>query len=43
MSVKPLGTVTLIIIDIAGGAIGSKMLPIYLHGIDVSQLKISSF
>ncbi|ODN01702.1 Ras-related protein Rab-28 [Orchesella cincta] len=35
MSVKPLGTVTLIIIDIAGSAISSKMLPIYLHGIDV--------
>jgi hypothetical protein len=37
MTVKPLGTATLIILDIGGLAISSKMLNIYLNsGIDVS-------
>jgi len=33
--VKPFGTVALIISDMSGAAVDSKMLPIYLHAINV--------
>ena len=39
LTIKPLGTATLIIIDIGGSAINSKMLNIYLNaGVDVRLL-----
>ena len=41
LTVKPIGSVTLIIADIGGAALTSKMIDIYLHGVDVSDLSSS--
>jgi len=38
MTVKPMGTATLILLDVGGSAINSKMLGIYMNaGVDVSK------
>ncbi|CAG7732266.1 unnamed protein product [Allacma fusca] len=38
LTIKPIGTVTLIILDVAGAALTSKMIDIYFHGIDIFLL-----
>ncbi len=40
MNLKTVGMVTFILVDVGSNALNSKMLPIYLNGIDVRDKQI---